>query len=79
MSTVTPTPESAYQAEIARAVTKGWRVESQTDYATTLVKGHRTNHVLHLILSVITVGVWIPVWVCMAVFAGEKHKTIRRA
>ena len=28
---------------------------------------HETSHVLHLLLSVVTVGIWIPVWVLVAV------------
>ena len=24
---------------------------------------HRTSHLLHLVLSVITVGFWVPVWI----------------
>ena len=33
-----------------------WRVESQTDYNAILVKGKPVNHVLHLILSIVTFG-----------------------
>lgn len=29
----------------------------------TLHVGPQTSHLLHLVLSVITVGVWLPVWV----------------
>lgn len=76
MSTTIPNVHDAYEANVAAAVRKGWRIESQTPLSTTLVKGHRTNHVLHLILTVLTVGLWLPVWIGMAVFAGEKHKTI---
>lgn len=28
----------------------------------------KINHILHLILSVITVGVWIPVWLLLLLF-----------
>jgi len=40
-----------------------WRVESQSDYQAVLAKGKPTNHVLHLVLTLITLGFWIPVWV----------------
>ena len=33
-----------------------WRVESQSDYNTIVVKGSRPNHILHLILSIVTFG-----------------------
>lgn len=79
METVTPTyADIQYEESIAAAVRKGWRVESQTASATRLVKGHRTNHILHLILTIITAGLWLPVWIGMVVLAGEKHRTITR-
>jgi len=28
---------------------------------------YKTNHILHLLLSLITVGLWVPVWVLVAV------------
>lgn len=28
---------------------------------------HKTNHILHLILSIITGGLWVPVWILVAV------------
>lgn len=63
-----------------RAVLKyaswGWRVQTQTATQAQLVKGHRTNHILHLILTIITLGIWAIVWICLAVFGGEKHKLI---
>ena len=50
-----------------------WRVESQTDYSAVLVKGKPVNHVLHLILSVISLGIWLVVWIIMAISGGEKR------
>jgi len=36
---------------------------------------HKTAHILHLVLSVITVGFWIPVWILVAVsHASERNK-----
>lgn len=54
----------------------GWRVESRTETQAIVVKGHRPNHILHLILSIVTLGIWIPVWIGVAIFAGEKRKTL---
>ncbi len=30
----------------------------------------RPNHILHLLLSVVTVGVWLPVWFLISLFQG---------
>ena len=50
-------------------IKKGWRVESQTDFTATIAKGKRPNHILHLILTVITGGLWgIFVWLPLSIF-----------
>ena len=41
-----------------------------------MVRGHRPNHVLHLILTLITLGVWAIVWILVAILGGEKRKVI---
>jgi hypothetical protein len=28
--------------------------------------GYETSHVLHLLLSLVTVGIWVPVWLIVA-------------
>lgn len=39
----------------------------------------KTNHVLHLLLSIVTVGVWIPVWIVIAVVNSmRKEKSVTR-
>jgi len=37
----------------------------------------RTNHVLHLLLSLVTGGLWLPVW--LLVTMGHKARNIPRA
>lgn len=54
----------------------GWRVESRTDYQATFAKGHRHSHGLHLFLSIVTLGLWLFVWVPLSVFGGEKRRTV---
>lgn len=62
---------------VAEWVAGGWRVETRSDYQAVFVKGHRPNHILHLILSIITAGVWaLFVWLPVTVFGGEKRKTV---
>jgi len=39
----------------------------------------KTNHVLHLILSVLTAGLWIPVWIGIAIMNSmRKEKSVTR-
>ena len=72
--TVHITREEKLDQQIASYLTKGWRIESRTDHSAVLVKGKRVNHLLHLILSVLTVGLWLPVWLVVAIVAGEKRE-----
>lgn len=71
------TPDDRKQA-LARAiqteVAGGSRIESQGDYQAVAVRGHRVNHVLHLILSLVTLGAWLIVWLALVLFAGEKRR-----
>jgi hypothetical protein len=73
--------DDARREALARAVANnlksGWRVESQTEYSATMAKGHRPNHVLHLILTIITLGVWLIVWILVSVMSGEKRLALR--
>jgi hypothetical protein len=77
-----PTRKSADERKeaLARAVhtqvAQGARVESQGDYQAILVKGHRVNHVLHLILSLFTLGIWLIVWIALVIFGGEKRMSV---
>lgn len=55
---------------------QGWRVASQSQTQAQLVKGKNHSHLLHLILTLLTVGLWLVVWIPLALFGGEKHKLI---
>lgn len=61
---------------IAAAVARKGRVESQTDDMAVIVWGRPVNHLLHLVLTLVTVGFWVPVWIVLAVFGGEKRYVI---
>ena len=59
--------------EISRLAAQGYRVESQSDIQATLVRGRRVNHILHLLLTLVTLGIWLLVWISLAIFGGEKR------
>jgi hypothetical protein len=69
---------SNHDAQVARLLSKGYHVETQTNAMTQLAKGHRPNHIFHLILSLVTFGAWLPVWIIVALASGEKRKVIAR-
>jgi hypothetical protein len=61
---------------ILEHVKHGWRVESQSDYQAVFVRGKRPNHLLHLILSIVTLGLWIPVWILLSLVSHVRHKVV---
>lgn len=63
---------------VAAEVQRGARVTSQTD-TTAFVQygGKQTNHVLHLILSVLTVGLWLFVWPLVWLMHKLQTKAVR--
>lgn len=63
-------------AVVQRQSEMGWKVISQTETQAQLVRGKPTNHLLHLILSLVTLGIWIPVWIGVAIFSGEKRRFV---
>lgn len=61
---------------IHRAALAGWRVSSQTSTQAQLAKGKRVNHLLHLILTLVTLGFWAIVWIIVAATGGEQHQFV---
>ena len=59
------------------SIRKGWKVESQTDFTATIVKGKRPNHILHLILSIVTALLWVPVWIFLSITKHEDRRLIQ--
>ena len=70
------TREESIDHQIASYLAQGWRLESRTAYSANMVKGKRVNHVLHLLLSVVTLGLWLPVWLVVALVGGGRREHI---
>jgi len=62
--------------EVEAWVRDGYRVETQSNTQAVMLKGHRPNHILHLILTLVTLGAWAIVWILVAIFGGEKRRLI---
>ena len=67
---------SDHSTLIQSLVAQGWRIEAATTDMTTLVTGNRPNHILHLLLTIVTAGLWLPGWRIIAIRGGEKRQTI---
>ena len=67
---------AALDEAVAKNVRAGWRVESRGQYQAVVVKGSKPNHILHLILSIVTLGLWIPVWILLTITSKVKRDTL---
>jgi hypothetical protein len=69
--------DEARRAQLAQAiqneVVQGGRVESQSEFQAVLVMGKPVNHILHLILTLVTCGIWGIVWIALLIFGGENR------
>ena len=62
---------------ISRQVAKGRRIESQSDYQAVLASGKNVNHILHLLLSFFTLGMWAVIWLLMVLTGGVKREMVQ--
>lgn len=62
------------EAKIREYLAQGYRLESQSTNSATVIKGHSTNHFIHLIMFIITSTFWWPVWLYFTI----KNKITRR-
>lgn len=65
----------ALDEAIRRARERGAGLESQTDYTAVLVVANNPNHVLHLVLSIVTFGVWLLAWL-LVVLRGKERRIL---
>jgi len=61
---------------VSTQVASGARIESQSDFQAVVIRGKPVNHVLHLILTLVTLSVWAIVWIALAIFGGEKRSMV---
>jgi hypothetical protein len=61
---------------VINQVTFGSRVVLQEDFDAVLVYGKNPNHILHLLLSIITLGLWIFVWILLYFTSREKRYSL---
>jgi hypothetical protein len=52
------------------------RIESKSDFTAVLVSGKKVNHVLHLILTLLTAGLWLFVWLVIVITNSGGRKVI---
>jgi hypothetical protein len=68
--------KAALDTALAGFGAEEWRTENRSEFQATIVKGKRIHHVLHLILTIVTLGTWAIVWILLAIFRGEKRQLV---
>lgn len=64
------------ERQVTEQARQGWRVVSIANNQAQLVQGGRVSHVLHLLLTIITVGLWAIVWLIVWAANRERHRFI---
>ena len=62
---------------VVEKVASGSRVELQDDFSAVLVFGSKPNHILHFILSILTAGFWLIIWLFIALGSKERRTLYR--
>ena len=62
--------------QVSMMAASGMRVESLSDFQAILVKGRRPHHLLHLIFTLMTSGLWAIVWLVLCIRGGEKRQVV---
>jgi hypothetical protein len=63
-------------AELFNRVRGGARVAARTATQAVVETGRPVNHLLHLLVSVLVCGAWLPVWVLVTAFGGTFSSTL---
>ncbi len=70
------TRKSRLAQGVHNEVVRGAMVESQSDYNAVLRYGKPINHMLHLILTLVTCGCWSLVWLILYIMQATEKKTV---
>jgi len=49
-------------------------VEFEIEKLQTKIKSTKVNHILHLLLSIITAGIWVVIWILITISAGSEKR-----
>jgi hypothetical protein len=55
---------------------RGFRIENRSDFQATVSKGKEIKHVLHIILSILTAGIWLLVYIPLWLLTGMRRRMV---
>lgn len=59
--------------ELQRYGAMGWRIETRSEFQATIARGKQISHLLHLFLTIFTLGLWLLIWALIGMFGGVKR------
>ena len=63
----------ALDGAVQRALEKGAKLESRAEFSAVLILPNKPNHMLHLVLSIVTLGIWLLTWL-LVVLRGKEAR-----
>ena len=66
---------AVFKRHLANLVARGGKIEREDETTAVVHFGSRPNHILHLLLSIVTFGFWLVVWFFVALFKKD-HRVI---
>ena len=64
------------EKRIVFEVARGARLTYQGEFEAVFELGKRPNHILHLLLSIVTFGIWLLVWLIISMGSGVQSYTL---
>lgn len=61
---------------VRRHLASGARIVSDGYDITVVEYGHATNHLLHAVLTILTVGAWLPIWAAVDTVAARRRRRV---
>lgn len=76
---VVPDSERADLLErtVSFKIANGAKLEHRSEFEAVMTSGRKINHILHLLLTIFTLGLWLIIWALMGMFGGESRYTLR--
>jgi hypothetical protein len=68
--------EAVLHSVISQHVAMGWRLESRFANQVVFVRGGQTNHAAHALITFLLCGLWLPIWIVLAVVEQEKRTVL---
>lgn len=72
-------PQGSQNPRVVKLIADGYTIQSEDEHTVVMYRPRRRpNHVLHLILTILTVGLWGLVWILVSVTGQAKTEIVQK-